>query len=546
MDSPVPQGIARQAFACFLFVFAIAVYAHSQTPAAKNPTASVSGRVTVKGKGAAGVVVNVRQNEGNQDVTYKGVTNEQGNYKITNVPPGNYLVVTMAPAFVPATNSSWGKTLVITKEEAVENLDFSLMRGGVITGKITDADGRAVVEELVSAYLAPQSDDNYQPPPYTRTDDRGIYRIFGLPPGKYRVGAGQGATGSFGGSGRGYKLTFFPGATEFSQASIIEVTEGSEATGVDITLGRPMTRYSARGRIVEAETGQPVPNVNYGLQTRMGASSFSSTISVGNVSNQAGEFKLEGLTPGKYAIFIAPQPNSALRADAVNFEIIDSDVNGLTVKTSKGASVSGVMVLEGTDDKAVQAKLMNITLHAQVSGESWHSGVNHASKVGPDGAFVINGLPCGMVNFSRSYNGRFHIMRLERDGVEYPKGIEIKEDEQVSGVRLVMDYGSGTISGVVKLEGGTPPGASMFVTMVRVGVDPESITLWSERTTRVDARGQFMVEGLVPATYEVSATMLNPATRTAVRSAKQQVVVTDGAATNVTLTINLSSTPDRP
>jgi len=172
--------------------------------------------------------------------------------------------------------------------------------------------------------------------------------------------------------------------------------------------------------------------------------------------------------------------------------------------------------------------------------------VNHASKVGPDGRFVINGLPGGMVNFSMSNNGRFHIVRLERNGVEYPKGIEVKEDEQVSGVRLVIDYGSGTISGVVKLEGGTPPGASMFVTMVRVGVDPESITLWSERTTRVDARGQFMVEGLVPATYEVSATMLNPATRTAVRSAKQQVVVTDGAATNVTLTINLSSTPDRP
>jgi len=538
MDSSV-----RQAFACFLFIFGIAVYAHSQTPAPKKPTATISGRVTIKGKAAAGVIVNVRMTEGDQSETYAAVTNEQGNYKISNVPPGNYLVVTVAPAFVPSNSSSWGKTLVITKEEAVENLDFTLMRGGVITGKVTDADGRPVIEEQVSAFLA-RLDDNYETPPVTRTDDRGIYRLFGLPPGKYRVGAGQNANMSPGFAQGAYKLTFFPAASEFSQASLVEVTEASEATGVDITLGRPMTTYSARGRIVDADSGQPVPNVNYGLQTRISPSSFSSSISGGNVSNQAGEFKLEGLTPGKYAIFIAPQPNSPVRADPVNFEIIDSDVNGLIVKTSRGASVSGVMVLEGTDDKALQAKLMNITLHAQVSDESWHSGANHMSKIGPDGRFVINGLPGGTVNFGMSNYGNFHIVRLERDGAVYPKGIEVKEGEQVSGVRLVLSYGSGTISGVVKLEGGAlPAGGSLYVTMVRVGVDPESITLSSDRTTRVDTRGQFIVEGLVPATYEVSATMYLPANRTPVRGAKQQVVVADGAATNVTLTISL---PDRP
>lgn len=543
MDSPVRQAIVRQAFACFLFIFGIGVYAHSQTPTSKNPTATVSGRVTIKGKAAVGAVVNVRTTEG-QSVTYQAVTNDQGNYKISNVPPGNYLVVTTAPAFVPANNSSWGKTLVITKEEAIENLDFTLMRGGVITGKVTDADGRPVIEVEVAAYVN-RADDSYETPPGTRTDDRGIYRIFGLPPGKYRVGAGQSANGSPSGSGRGfYRLTFFPAATEISQASIIEVTEGSEATGVDIALGRPMTKYSARGRIVDAESGQPVPNVNYGLQTRISSSSFSSSISVGDVSNQAGEFKLEGLTPGKYAIFIAPQQNGALRADPVTFEIIDSDVNGLILKTSKGASLSGVMVLEGTDDKSLQAKLMNIMLHAQVSEESWQSGANHWSKVGQDGRFVISGLPGGTVNFAMSNNGQFHIVRLERDGAVYPKGIEIKEGEQISGVRLVLNYGSGTISGVVKLEGGTlPAGGSIYVTIVRVGVDPESITLRSDRTTRVDTRGQFILEGLVPATYEVSATMYNPVTRTPVRSPKEQVVVSDGGVTNATLTITLGDRP---
>ncbi|HET9710229.1 MAG TPA: hypothetical protein VFP64_00045, partial [Pyrinomonadaceae bacterium] len=53
---------ARQAVTCILLIFFSALYAYSQTTTlpAKTSTASISGKVTIKGKAAAGIVVGVR------------------------------------------------------------------------------------------------------------------------------------------------------------------------------------------------------------------------------------------------------------------------------------------------------------------------------------------------------------------------------------------------------------------------------------------------------------------------------------------------------
>ena len=47
----------RQAIACILLILGVAIYSHAQTTSAKEPTASISGKVTLKGKGVPGIVV---------------------------------------------------------------------------------------------------------------------------------------------------------------------------------------------------------------------------------------------------------------------------------------------------------------------------------------------------------------------------------------------------------------------------------------------------------------------------------------------------------
>ena len=108
----------------------------------------------------------------------------------------------------------------VVEGEAVTKIDFILVRGGVVTGRITDSEGHPIIGERVSITLKDGSPDTGGPMamlsgPRNRTDDRGIYRAYGLAPGSYRVSVGQaasaGAVSIMGMGGSQYVKTFYPG-----------------------------------------------------------------------------------------------------------------------------------------------------------------------------------------------------------------------------------------------------------------------------------------------------------------------------------------------
>ncbi|MFZ0061435.1 MAG: hypothetical protein WAL47_05310 [Pyrinomonadaceae bacterium] len=507
----------------------------------------------MKGKGAPGIIVGLRAADdfNRQTSVSKSTTDHEGIYRLTNVPPGTYQVIPYAPTFV--VSGDRGRTLIIGAGETVEGIDFTLTRGGVITGRATDSEGRPLIEEQIT--LLPVEGNNQDAQSYIRhlntmTDDRGIYRIFGVAQGNYRVRLGRGDDGFVGAGPRTspYKQTFHPAVTEISQAAVIAVSEGSEATNIDITVGRTLATFTASGRIVDGANGKPLPNMRYGVQM-FGTDQGSSFVNEGFVANGQGEFKLENLTPGKYAFFIVPQADNGMRADPVSFDLIDQDVTGLLLKTSPGASVSGVVLLEGTDDKTLIARLSQVLIHAQVAREGpsdiWHRPVTTSH----DGSFRIGGLRGGTAQFSLNSIGGgpprgFTLIRVERDGIVQPRGLEIKEGEEVTGVRLVVAYGNGTIRGLVKLENGELPLTAQFAVWLSNAGDD---TLSVQRTSLsppVDSRGHFLFEGLAPGLYEVHAGMYTPGSRTRPPSARRQVNVADGVVTEVTLTLTLEPNPN--
>src|SRR5258705_4254150 len=239
---------ARYAFVAWLTLLGVVtpLYAQSSTKlAAKSPRNTVSGRVTIKGKGAPGVAVGVRKSDSPNpfEPFLKGVTDQDGFYRISDVPPGSYDVRPSTPGFVSAEPNGSRKSLVLAEDENIEDINFSLIRGGVITGKVTDADGRAVIEQQVILYRADAVEERSpqrptSPSTSAQTDDRGIYRIFGVSAGRYKVAAGRSddvfSPGLFP-TRASYKQAFHPDVTDQAKASIIEVVEGSEANNVDIT-----------------------------------------------------------------------------------------------------------------------------------------------------------------------------------------------------------------------------------------------------------------------------------------------------------------------
>lgn len=530
--------------------------ANSQTKTPRKPlNASVSGRVTIHGKGKGGVVVGLRpQQFGPQSgPIFRATSDPEGNYRITDVPAGNYLIGPIAPAFVSPDLAFFGprgKPLLLAEGEIVDGIDFSIIRGAVITGKVTHADGRPMIEEQIRIMMAEQGDQ--RAPDFTsgmafQTDDRGVYRIFGLPPGRYRVSVGQDENGYYGRGNRlspAYERVFYPDVTDLNEAKIIELGEGDEANNIDITVGQKIPGFAATGLIVDAETSHPLPNIRVGVQKIRGDRA-GTIIEAGGTSNSRGEFRLENITPGRYELLMLPLPNTDLQSDAVPFEVVDQDVTGLRLKTSKGATLSGIVVIEGASDKKIIAKLAQLRVHTYVSSEGRDGDFVQTSVINGDGSFMLRGLKGGVANLSIGAQGRgsktgFVIARVERDGVVQPGGVEFRSGEQVSGLRVVLNYGSGTVRGSVKFENGPPPTGAQFAVMV---TKPGGSGYRFGQ--QVDSRGHFVVEGIPGGLYDVFVNSFVPGTHGQLASARQSINVAEGATTEVELVLDLKPSPNQ-
>src|SRR5438045_8820621 len=78
-------------------------------------------------------------------------------------------------------------------------------------------------------------------------------------------------------------------------------------------------------------------------------------------TNEQGEFRLDGIEPGRYAVFVwssmAPanlRTGPDVYSDPVPFEVADSDVTNVEIKARIGLRISGVGVLGGITDKEVR------------------------------------------------------------------------------------------------------------------------------------------------------------------------------------------------
>ena len=532
----------RRAVGCGLLIISAVVSASSQTTTDKPATASITGKVTLKNKGVAGIVVVAHlQNISNwQKSGHRGTTDQTGSYRITNLPAGVYIVTSHAPSLARE-DEPVETSVVVNEGENVEDINFALVPGGVITGRITDADSKPLIEEHVLIIPVDATYIDERLLTSIRTDDRGIYRAYGLRKGKYKVSVGQ-DTPFPGRTRQLYRQTFYPSVMDMAKATVIEVTEGSETTNVDIIVGRPITTFKVSGRVLDTERGKPLANIRYGVYQQIGDSGGSSSFG-SNVTNANGEFRLENVAPGKYAVFIVPD-DGGIREDSVSFEVVDRDITDLVIKPGKAASVSGVVTFESPE----QAKPDNLLINGWVeNSDRQHFGGGFSQPVNPDGSFKLSGLRKGSLRFGfterRGGGNPIHVVRVERDGVVQPGGLILKDGEQVTGVRLVVKYLTGGIRGEVKIEGDELlPNARLSVWLTRVDDSradssrADSLYL-SGNSPQLDARRRFMLGGLAAGTYEVNVTVYVPGRPDAARLYKQQVTVTENAVSDVTIVI---------
>ncbi|HKR23075.1 MAG TPA: carboxypeptidase-like regulatory domain-containing protein, partial [Pyrinomonadaceae bacterium] len=435
--------------------------------------------------------------------------------------------------------------------EAVEDVNIQLAPGGVITGKVTDAEGEPLMAVTVKISPIPESmqimrDQTLWARLYVgnETDDRGIYRAFGLPAGKYKVSVGESGSGRTT-SREYYKETFFPSVTDAAKATVIEVKEGSEATDVDITMGRPVGAFKVAGRVIDGDTGKPIPNVNYGVGQRTvnenGTSFSSSSSNSSDRTNANGEFRLENVTPGKYTIYTEVPEGSDVSSASVTFDVVDRDVTNLVITMRKGGSLSGVVAFEG--NQAGRVQLSSLKICATVQGRNPQFSNAARSPIGQDGSFRINGVRSGLASLwlcaSDVDLNQFQIVRVERNGVAQAENFNVGESEQVTGLRVLVKHVklTGAIRGQVKVETGElPPISRLWLDLWPLDENLQPQPQSSISSPKLDARGHFLAEGLPAGTYRLTIAVSSPAGNRSTQTT-QQVIVTDDAVTEVTVII---------
>jgi len=492
----------------------------AQTVETKPGTATVSGRVVLKSEPVQGVAVVLQpQASGgrpaNPDAVLRGRTDGAGRFQITGVAAGRHSITAFLPGAISSDDMSFtgqpGKTLNVSEGENVENIDLTLRLGGVITGRVVDSGGRPLVEARITLNRLDRegrSQQYYGSPmsfEMSSTDDRGVYRLYGLSAGKYRVSVGYSQEpGSVAVvmNRAFYPKTFHPDTTDESQAKVIEVSEGFEATNIDITVGEAKKTYDLYGRVVNAENGQPVAGVEIAYGSfRDGR--MTSSGSNGERSKANGEFRLIGVLPGKYGIFARPQVDNDFFSDPVMCEIEESDVHGVEIKVRQGGSISGVVVIEEANDPKILSRLSQINLRAFTRPSPGSAPpmptMGGFTKVNADGSFRLRGLQQGKVQISMMPMPGLALTRVELNGAPQREGVEIQPGENITGVKIVVTRASLSLRGEVKLVGITLPQEQRLFVSARRTDQSAQISSSAE----VDARGQFVLENLAPGEYEV-------------------------------------------
>jgi len=506
-------------------------------------TGSITGAVKLGDAPAAGITMALApermgrmapQQQPQPEIANRAVTDEKGLYRFTNVAAGRFRVAPLAEAFVTTSDGAirggpGGIAVTVSDGQTVSNIDFTLARGGVITGRVTDSDGRPIIAERINMTM---TDANGQPQPFNggnrlgyETDDRGVYRVYGLPAGHYLVSAGGGDRPGVSRRIR-YPLTYYPDAVEQAQAQPVVVETGAVAESIDIRLGAPLKTYAVAGRVLDADSGQPAPGVpvNIGRQRGPGPGGGGAS---GGVTNADGTFRVTGLVPGRYSASAGASgfpggtadTSSDFYSDPVNFEISGDNVTGVEVKVHRGASIAGVVAVEGANDQSVIAQLSQLMISASSRGDQSQQSQGQAQRqaggggmggrqnfaqVGPNGAFRIGAIAPGRVRLNvNGLGGGFggnglSLVRIERDGALLNGEFNVASGEQVAGIRVVVGYGTGVIQGRVVVTGGALPAGTRLVVSVR-SLDSTG----QNRPAQVDANGQFRVEGLLSGSYEV-------------------------------------------
>ncbi len=440
---------------------------------AKTGTAILRGHVVTADSGQPLRKVQVRLASAEIRDGRTTTTDDKGAYEFTELPAGRYIVSASKGGYVQLQYGQLrafeaGRPVDVRDGQTTEKIDFSLPRGGVITGRIIDEIGEPITDASVSAMRYQYVQGKRRLVSAGRastTNDIGEFRIYGLLPGQYYVSAGArdivAQTMSISLSGglasddgrQGYAPTYYPGTTHILEAQ--KVTIAVAQTVADVQIQLQTIRTARVSGSVSRTDGRTV------TQGTVVATVKEDPLAAPSVSmiRPDGTFTLSGLPPGDYTLVSAAGDvfGGGLEMAIAEITLTGDDLAGVRLMGLKPVTVKGRIVTAPEAERALPAMAaINLTIIAANPDEAY-VGSATPGRIADDRTFEVQVLPGkGLFRLGGAV-GQFAIRAVRYRGSDFADTpFEFKANEDVTDVEIELTNQMTQLTGAVTDSKGQP------------------------------------------------------------------------------------------
>jgi protocatechuate 3,4-dioxygenase beta subunit len=512
---------------------------------AAPPSGQISGHVysAATGQPLAKAVVTLEY-QGNDGPAHGDIqTGADGSFQFIGVAPGKYQISITRCGYLAHSGSGAGLNdsdplVELGPSEKREGLSFHLIRGGIISGTVTDEENEPVPGLEVEAVAYP-----YEPGGGNRatsgvaslvyTDDLGNFRIIDLNSGSYFVVVGDDEPQRPSGGKLLYRTAYFPDAHSVRDAQRVRVTEGTETSGIHVTV-KLERAFTVRGHAHGACLGGDE------ISCSLYASSVGTLATESGRSQSTAEdgiFEIAGLFPGEYSLTAAAMRRVEGEGEHffgignVRIQVLNRDAEA-EVFAGPLAEVSGIVegeAVASTNKPFPQVSLLQVstpliqTSRPRVFSGTVPQGGSARSKnhfqitwVEPGAyvfaiaalrAFSVDGPEVQINDDAVPNMDLMYLKEVNCGGHDYAKeAIELGAGAQLDNCTVKIGHDTASING--RVMNGDKGVAGQIVVAI-----PESPELRRNPrytlTGRTNHDGQFSITGIIPGDYLIFAVTPN-------------------------------------
>jgi hypothetical protein len=553
-------------------------------PTPEPPKATVRGRVfyadTGKPVKRASLMFIPEDSSGGPSRSPSGLTDGEGNFVMKDVAAGTYYAMVNAPGvysplayvdFASARSGDGEKEAfkkafagfepIVTDGVTEIFVQIPARRGGAIGGRVIYDDGDAAIGVKVEILRKVEDKFVSSIPNFStilsmrtgggvfQTDDRGVYRFAGLPPGEYIIKVSENASHTenadrryydpFEGSltGKSFLSVFYPDASDTKSAQLISVGAAQEISEINLTLPS-RNLYKIEGKAIARKDKSPV-KARVNIKRKNEEEIFSIFDDLGGrqqaaMTDETGNWKFKELPKGTYTITIEPIPdepdyssyqiysntNSTSRmsnrannsppkpklAKKVHeITIEDKDLNEIVVELGYGAIVSGTVTTENSQEMPNRVSIYASQDDYETSSSDTVNNSLDRESMTPQKIihdFRIENVAEGKIEFFiTASEDDFYVKSATVNGTDLLAGlVDIKEGDNLQNVRIVLSKAVGTLKGVV-LDESKAPVKNAKISLVPVdAVKGKNASFY--RQIQINEDGEFEVKA-APMEYAV-------------------------------------------